>query len=141
MSRIERLKMKAQDCNSYVKCNASICPLDKDSLENCLWYPNEEICKTMHSPLWIKQQKKIKKKCRNTDTYFTYEMLNRNFVVGKAIKGLDPDKERSPQLKKWLKNHKELRELTDEEKENKRRLFVINVLEKNKKKEKIKIGV
>lgn len=133
--------MKTEDCTSYVKCNASICPLDKDSLENCLWYPDEEICRTIFSPLWIKQQKKIKKRCKNPNTYFTYEMLKQNFVVRTGIEGLSPDKERSPQLKKWIKNHKGRRKLTQEEREKQRQLFEINVLGKNKKKEKVKIGV
>lgn len=133
--------MKATDCKSFIKCSAPICPLDQDSLENCIWYPDEDICTRVPSPLWIKQQKKIKKKCQNPDTYFNYIMLNRNLVVKTGIEGLNPDIEESPQLKKWIENHRGQRKLTQEEKENRRRLFVINVLKKNKKKEIVKIGV
>jgi len=108
--------MKAEDCKSYIKCNASICPLDKDSLENCIWYPDEDICNKIHSPRWIKTQKKIRKKCQNTDTYFTYTMLNRNIIIKKGIEGLDPDKKEGLQLERWLSNHQEIRKYTDEEK-------------------------
>jgi len=65
-------------------------------------------------------------------------MLDRNIIVRTGIEGLSPDKKEGLQLEKWLKNH---REITKEEKENRRRLFEINVLEKNKKKVKVKIGV
>jgi len=133
--------MKATDCKSFIKCSAPICPLDQESLKNCIWYSDEDICNRSPSPLWIKQQKKIVKKCKNPDSYFTFEMLNRNFIVGKGIEGLDPDKEESPQLRKWSKAHRERRELTQLEKEEKRKLFEINVLGKNKSKEIVKIGV
>lgn len=128
--------MKTEDCKSYVNCNASICFLDKDSLANCIWYSDEEICRTMHSPLWIKQQKKIKKRCKNTDTYFTYEMLKQNFVVRTGIEGLSPDKERSPQLKQWLKNHRGQRILTDKEKRD-----VAKRLKKGREISQLEIGV
>lgn len=110
--------MNIQDCKSKVGCNASICPLlEQDEREHLCWFSDEDICKIIHTLTFSKQQKKIKKKCRYPDTYFTYDMLNRNFTVGKAIRGLDPDRKRSPQLKIWLKNHKERRKLTQAEKD------------------------
>lgn len=129
--------MKAKDCKNYIRCNASICPLlEKDEIEPLCWFPDENICTMVHSPRWIKKQRKIIKKCRNTDTYFTYEMLKQNFVVRKGIEGLDPDRERSPQLKKWLKNHRGQRELTDKEKRD-----VSERLKKGREISQFKIGV
>jgi len=103
--------MKSTDCKKFNTCEAPICPLDQESLEKCSWFPDEDICTRTPYPLWIKQQKKIVKKCKNPDRYFIFKMLNINFIVGKGIEGLDPDLEERPQLRKWLKAHRELTQL------------------------------
>ena len=41
--------------------------------------------------LIVQNQYKIRRKARDTDTIYTPEMLNRNMVITKAIKGIDPD--------------------------------------------------
>ena len=48
---------------------------------------------------------------------FTIEMLERNPIVRKSIKGLNPEMEKESQLKTWLKNHpkREKRKYTEEE--------------------------
>jgi len=124
----------SKNCKYFNTCNAQLCPLDEESLENCIWYSNEDICKLQGAGklLFIKQQKKLKRKCKYIDTYFTYSMLNKNTRIGNT-KGLDPNKPEGPQLKKWLKNHKEIKKLNDEEKEKMRKSFIENVLKKNNK--------
>jgi len=108
------------DCKYYEKCNAPLCPLDQASLEHGIWYPDEEICrlKEYSKHEWIINQKKIQKKTRNHDTYYTYEMLNRHIIIAPGIKGLDPDKDYKEELKKWLKAHPTFkkRKMSEEEK-------------------------
>jgi len=111
--------MGREKCKKYEKCEAPLCPLDEVSLNHGIWYPNEEICsiREYQQLLWIKNQKKIAKKTSDFDTYYTVEMLNRKFVITKAIKGLDPDGDYKKELKKWLKAHKpyKKREVSEEE--------------------------
>jgi len=92
--------------SSCIKCSAPLCPEEKLSLEQEIFYPDEEIChKKDYGRLeWIKAQRKIKRKAKD-DTYFTYEMLNRKCIIRKGIKGLNPMKAETPQLKKWLHKH------------------------------------
>lgn len=103
--------MKSQDCTKWESCSAALCPLDKKHLESEIWYPDDGIC-SKHCSGWIQNQKKIAKKTKDVDKYFTYEMLKVNCVLGKGITGLDPDKPEAPQLKKWLDNHPPKKELT-----------------------------
>lgn len=102
--------MKVEDCPNYENCGASMCPLDKP--EKYIFYPDDEICKKHHSK-WIKNQKKIAKKAKDVNKYFTYEMLKTNCVIGNGIMGLDPDKPEEPQLKKWFESHPPKKELTN----------------------------
>ena len=109
-----------KDCAQHDTCGAPICPLDKQSLECGLWYPNEEICRSQKNRLgisWIKNQRKIARKTKYTDKYFTLSMLKRNCVIGAGIKGIDPNREKENQIKIWLKNHLEKRKLSKEERE------------------------
>lgn len=94
-----------RECIHWNDCSASICPFDKSSIENCVWYPDEETCKLGSVPRWVKNQKKIAKLCRDIDTYFNYEMLNRNCVIKGGIKGIDPNREEDSQLENWLRDH------------------------------------
>ena len=126
--------MDARDCEHWDACDAQLCPLDRESLLHCSWFPDEEICKLQKARklLFIKQQKKLQKKCHYTDTYFLYSMLSKKRRLGNT-RGLDPDLAEAKQLRKWLKNHPEIRELKDEEKERMRISFIENVSKKNKK--------
>jgi len=120
---IPQEKIKPEDCKNFEKCSAPICPLeDKIKNLNYIWYPNEEIC-SKHRNQFIKTQKKIKKKARDVDKYFTLKMLDRNFIVGAGIVGLDPDKDEESQLKIWLKKHPLKRQISDEEKKIIRKRF------------------
>ena len=115
---IPQEKVKPEDCRHWDYCSAPICPLDKVKNLNYLWYPEEEICrlKLKDIPNWVRVQRKIIKKNPDINKYFTFEMLNRNFIVKNGIVGLDPDKDEKPQLKKWLKSHPPKRQISEEEK-------------------------
>ncbi len=99
--------MQKWECRHFETCEAPLCPLDKVSLEQGIWYPDEGICKAKayQSLEWIKNQKKIVKRTNDYNTYYTVEMLDRHIKVTSAIKGLDPDKDFKAELKKWLKAH------------------------------------
>ena len=109
--------MRRDQCPGYQRCSAPLCPLDEDSLRQGIWYPDEEICKSRQhsSALWIKAQKKIARKARRRDRYFTYEMLARNCIITPGIRGLDPDRPRQAQLEVWLRKHPPKRKLTEQE--------------------------
>jgi len=111
--------MTSPQCRRYDTCNAPLCPMDEHSLKHCIWYPDEDICslRANSSILWIQNQKKIKKKAGRVDRYFTFEMLNRDFTIRKGIEGLDPDQSEQYQLKRWLKEHPEKKELSEDEKQ------------------------
>ena len=96
-----------QKCPYFDSCNAPLCPLeDEEELKKGIWFPDESVCKRrgLNYP-WLKTQKKITKRARHSDGYFTIQMLSHLRRVCKGIEGLDPDKEEGPQLQKWLKNH------------------------------------
>jgi len=105
--------MLKEDCPRYETCNATICPLDNPE-EGFTWYPEEEICKNGdYSNLdWIKNQRKIAKKAKDNSKYFNFQMLNRNCRITKGITGLDPEKDESSQLKKWLVLHPPLKKMS-----------------------------
>ncbi|MHA1286156.1 MAG: hypothetical protein ACTSPB_02010 [Candidatus Thorarchaeota archaeon] len=95
------------ECPHFRKCGAPLCPLDPESLRKGIWYPDEPICHKRPTPGWVKAQKKIRRKTKNVNRYFTFEMLNQNCIIGKGMVGLNPDikKDEEEQLKQWLKKH------------------------------------
>ena len=97
-------KVKATDCSLWSSCDAPICPLDEVSLRTGIWYPDESICRK-HLHNWIQHQKKIAKKAKNKEKYFTFDMLKRDCIIGNGIEGLDPHSEEAPQLEKWFEKH------------------------------------
>ncbi len=94
-------------CKFYDRCSAPICPFFS-GLESATWYPDEEVCRNpdFRDAQWRKTQLKIRRKTNDTDTFYTFKMLNRNIIVTKAIKGLKPDNENWREKEKtWLKKH------------------------------------
>jgi hypothetical protein len=111
--------MRKENCKRSNICSAPLCPLDKESLKNGIWYPNEEICKLrkFSDEQFIKNQKKIIKKIKSNDTYFTYNMLNQNIKILDDIQGLCLDeisantiekfeKEKLKASNNWIKSHR-----------------------------------
>lgn len=72
------------ECSSFGKCSAPICPLDHP--ENAIWYPTEPTCVKSPMPKWIKKQRRIAKKTKRLDDYFTLKIL---MSTGRT--GINPD--------------------------------------------------
>ena len=72
----------------------------------------------------MKQQRKVAKKVNSDNCwlYFTLDMLKVRFRVTNSVKGLDPDKAESPQLKQWFKRNKGIkkRKISNEQRNKKR---------------------
>jgi hypothetical protein len=71
-----------QDCPYFETCSAPLCPLDNKTLHKAIWYPDEEICNSQKycNTYWIKRQRKIARKMKNFNNYFTIGMLKSNKV-------------------------------------------------------------
>ena len=104
----------SKDCKYYDECDAPVCPLDKHSLNTSIWYSDEDICRLREfsGVLWIKNQRKIKKRQISSDTYFTSEMLDRKLKVSQGMKGIDPDNdsELGDESIQWLERHQPYKE-------------------------------
>ncbi len=101
-----------EECPRYEACGASLCPLDLKHLKIGCWYADEEYCNKTPVPNWVLMQRKIARRAKNKDGYFTYEMLKRNCKITGSIVGLDPDKEETEQLEKWFKLHSIKKEMS-----------------------------
>jgi len=116
-----------KDCPYYDNCSANLCPLDS-IVSKRIWLPEEndtyEICRNPEfaGMQFVKTQKKIRRALRNRteerDDYFTYEMLNRNFIVRPEIRGVpsDPPENVKDSMawyakkeKAWLRKHPEIK--------------------------------
>jgi len=95
-------------CRYFDECSAPLCPRDPSSLEHGIWYADEEICrlKRYQRLPWVRAQKRIAKINESNPVfgYFTVEMLNALKRVKHGIKGLDPDKDRASELRKWRRS-------------------------------------
>jgi hypothetical protein len=96
-------------CEIAEKCSTReppLCPLQKDSLENGIWYADEAICpaEKYQKLRWIKKQKEIARLKLGTDAgFFTMEMLKILRTVTGSTAGADPDDPAAE--KNWLKEH------------------------------------
>ena len=83
-----------RECSNYENCNATICPLDITTRDIAMWYPDEDICGSLlfRKERWRIAQRKIAKRTRNIDSYFTFAMLNTVKAVGNGIRGASPDR-------------------------------------------------
>ena len=94
-------------CKFYDRCSAPVCPLFSN-LDSVVWYPDEEICRNpdFREAQWRKTQLKIKRRAKDKERFFTFEMLNRNTRITSSIKGLKPNDENWQEKEKaWLKKH------------------------------------
>lgn len=104
--------MSQATCPRFETCEASICPLDEERGKR--WYPGEPVCKRQSSgdftvPQWLITQRKIARKTNGFELgYFTRVMMDRNIVVRRGIKGLNPDRPPSSEamlVRAWLRKH------------------------------------
>lgn len=94
------------NCKYYNTCSAPLCPMDKDSLEHCAWFPSEEICRCVPSPRWVKRQRKLDKKLSFDNGCFTYQMLQQNCKITPALRGINPDEAEPHSLEDtWIEKH------------------------------------
>ena len=95
-------------CYRYEICSAPICPLNEESLREGQFFPGEDTCQSREyrREHWARVQRRINRKVRNQDRYFTYEMLLNITKVTLTLKGLDPNRPQKEQLAVWLKHHK-----------------------------------
>jgi len=94
-------------CKYYDKCNAPICPLDRDSIENGIWYSQEPICKNpeFSDNIVIRNMKTISKIDKSGETWYNYEMLNNELNFNGAIKGFSPDSIDKESIQKWIRKY------------------------------------
>ena len=109
-------KTKSYQCRHFNYCSASLCPIDPEHLKVRIWYSDEEICRLKSVPNWVKIQKKIAKKTKDKNTYYNYEMLNRNCKVGTGMTGLNPDRPKELQLIAWLNKHPQKKAISEKQK-------------------------
>jgi len=76
------------DC--WEKCSAPICPEDEQSLKKSIWYPDEKICTQRDAPDWVRTQRKVAKRAKYQDRYFTYADFKRMERVVRP-RGHNPD--------------------------------------------------
>lgn len=88
-------------CQSYEGCSAPICPLDS-SFNYAIWYPDELICvKRELSPeirKIVRTQKKISRRAKNSDLYYTLDALKSIKRVSTHIRGRNSDNTYKPSV-------------------------------------------
>jgi len=82
--------MTSESCPHYETCNAPICPKDEQSIKHSIWYADEPVCKIRKdAPDWLKIQKRIAKKAKNMNRYFTVKDFYAKRV--QSPRGHNPD--------------------------------------------------
>jgi hypothetical protein len=113
-----------KDCRYFAGCSAPLCPRDKGAA-GCTWFPDEDICRLVDVPDWVKRQRKILRKAAQGG-YFTFAMLEQDCRISRGMKGIDPDgtdQERSADEAAWFSAHPVI---TAEERERNRNIMAKN---------------
>lgn len=104
------------------RCSANLCPVDSGCIKR-VWYPYEDFCRSKeHAPGvgWVKAQRKLQRRVGHLGLgagYFTMVMLSVPCVVGRGMRGLNPDKDEPAQLARWMAHHPPRTPLTKARKE------------------------
>lgn len=111
--------MNELNCPKFEDCSAPLCPLEKNSLKNGVWYADEEICrrKDFQGLDWIKRQRAITRLGASPDRYWTIGMLKVIRQVRRGIEGIDPDqplKQAKEMEEKWTVEKKEGRVIANQ---------------------------
>ena len=122
------------DCPKFDDCSAPLCPLQQNTMDGGIWYPDEEICRRrdFQNLPWISKQKAIVKAKAPSDRYFTVQMLEAIKQVRKGIEGIDPDQPLEEALKaekKWVLEHQKVQQVIA--KQNQKPQRVIAGVKKN----------
>ncbi len=90
MKQLE-LPIEWTNCRYYSDCDAPLCPEDTD-LKQCLWFPNEPVCRLKSAPEWAQKQKKIARlEGIDIGKYFTVKMLNAVEDISGNLEGIDSE--------------------------------------------------
>ena len=88
------------ECSSYEECSAPLCPLSEE-LDDCVWYPDEEICvsRKFRGLHWLRRQKSLKKHKATVDNgFFTRKILDKMQRCSKTTIGINPDSRKAMKL-------------------------------------------
>ncbi|MCD5401313.1 hypothetical protein LR013_01785 [candidate division NPL-UPA2 bacterium] len=122
------MKTGRESCTRGESCSAPLCPLlSKTELEKYVWYPDEEVCRDEPPPAWIKRQRRIAKKVRDVEKYFTKDMLAHTCRITEALYGIDPNlplSQEAREIKDWFTKRPKLSELSEMEKEKRRQKLI-----------------
>lgn len=72
-------------------CCAPLCPRDRHSLVNSVWYPGEPVCAVKPAREWVKVQKRIARTPSQRDRIFSARMLKNMANAGLQRDGIDPE--------------------------------------------------
>jgi hypothetical protein len=92
------------DCKYFDGCSTPLCPRD-EGIANQTWFPDEDICRLLNVPGWVKRQRKVSKKAGG---YFTLAMFRHDCRIAQGMKGINPDgtdKERAADEAAWFNQH------------------------------------
>jgi hypothetical protein len=80
-------------CRHFQNCDASICP--EQNPDETIWFPDESVCRSKHYAAlkWVRKQKKIQRKTKYRDFYFTKSYIEKIRRVTSGTRGLRPDKD------------------------------------------------
>ena len=95
-----------ESCKHFDGCSAPICPVDPGSVENCAWFPDEDVCQLIVGvPDWIRRQRRIAKKGYGFKRgCFTVRMLDRKCRL--PSNGVDPARGDPIDLEAaWIEKH------------------------------------
>lgn len=86
--------MSDKHCIHFETCNAPLCPDDLESLEHCAWFVDEDICKCVPAPTFVKRQKFLVRKSLDVESAgcFTVKMLEQRVRAHSSFAGIDPSK-------------------------------------------------
>jgi hypothetical protein len=98
------------DCKYFDGCSAPLCPRDEGAADRT-WFPDEDICRLVAVPEWVKRQRKVSRKAAlgcALSGYFTLAMLEHDCRISRGMKGIDPDgtdAKRAAEEAAWFKAH------------------------------------
>ena len=102
------------ECKYWLSCDAMcpICPIG-------IWYPDEDIChnRAFAKTALVRNQRSVARKAKNTDTYYTAGMLDRDIIIRSGIEGIDPNLDMLSAIRAealWINKHPEKAPLAQE---------------------------